>query len=698
MLSPTNSFYKRPYFYILTIQSAFFCLYLFFFVSNTISVGDSGELIAAAWHLGIPHPPGYPLYTLIAKAVAFVPFGNIAYRANILSLFLVTLILPAFFYTIMLLKELFNGIVSFESYIFLIFSLFAFAFFATTPSYFNFMLISEVYALNAFLFFLILFISLHCNKVACSLRIMYVAAFLAGLAIANHHTIILALPLAFLFKPTLKKMISAGCLLQNILIMATFFLMGLSVYIYLPIRSVHNPIINWGTPQIMDLFIDVFFRKGYGGYPLERNYSKFIQHFKSFDLVGEFGFFGLFCGVLGFYYLWKGSKAVSICLALTFLLFSAFIILLSGDFKGSYEILKPFYIPALLIFTLYIFFGLLFIVSRCKSFMPRKAALLLTIILVALSLYLKMPSRDYGNSRKEDFIAFDYGMNTLKSVDLGSRYLAPVDSKLFALWYLQMVERFREDVDVVPVDFLSQDWYSKGSMSKGGRIIKNRVYTASLDEAALFFPDADSFSRGITFTLDTSRERADLDVWKYYTIRGIEKTVAKRSYEYRNVINDYAAAYFNLGVDQYMYGNTNEAADAYERSLKIRPGNADVLNNLSLAYADMGINLPTAELMAKDAIESYIEEEMKVNASDTLGWVYYRMGRYSEALEMLEACSNILYEDSFYRYHLGMTLFAMNRFEEAKSLLLAAIPDLYGARRTEANYALESIGKMESVL
>nr|XP_017516781.1 transmembrane protein 260 isoform X2 [Manis javanica] len=47
--------------------------------------GDSGELITAAHELGVAHPPGYPLFTLVAKlAITLFPFGSIAYRVNLL--------------------------------------------------------------------------------------------------------------------------------------------------------------------------------------------------------------------------------------------------------------------------------------------------------------------------------------------------------------------------------------------------------------------------------------------------------------------------------------------------------------------------------------------------------------------------------------------------------------------------------------
>ena len=47
---------------------------------------DGGELLAAANTLGIPHPPGYPTYTLLLKLFAtVVPVGDLAYRGNLLS-------------------------------------------------------------------------------------------------------------------------------------------------------------------------------------------------------------------------------------------------------------------------------------------------------------------------------------------------------------------------------------------------------------------------------------------------------------------------------------------------------------------------------------------------------------------------------------------------------------------------------------
>ena len=53
----------------------------------TVYLGDSGEIIAAAFSLGIPHNSGYPLYAIIGKLFCLIPVGNIGFRMNLMSTF-----------------------------------------------------------------------------------------------------------------------------------------------------------------------------------------------------------------------------------------------------------------------------------------------------------------------------------------------------------------------------------------------------------------------------------------------------------------------------------------------------------------------------------------------------------------------------------------------------------------------------------
>jgi hypothetical protein len=55
-------------------------------LAPTVTFWDAGELIAAAKTLGIPHPPGTPLFVMIAHVWAMLfPLGEYAFRTNVLS-------------------------------------------------------------------------------------------------------------------------------------------------------------------------------------------------------------------------------------------------------------------------------------------------------------------------------------------------------------------------------------------------------------------------------------------------------------------------------------------------------------------------------------------------------------------------------------------------------------------------------------
>src|SRR5712692_1900360 len=57
----------------------------FLTAARDIVVGDSPELITAAATLGVGHPPGYPLFTILGHTFALLPVGPIPFRVNLLS-------------------------------------------------------------------------------------------------------------------------------------------------------------------------------------------------------------------------------------------------------------------------------------------------------------------------------------------------------------------------------------------------------------------------------------------------------------------------------------------------------------------------------------------------------------------------------------------------------------------------------------
>src|SRR5580704_6143732 len=62
-----------------------FLLYLITLAPST-AMWDTSEYIAAAYVLGIPHPPGNPFFILIGRFFSLLPIGpNVAIRINILA-------------------------------------------------------------------------------------------------------------------------------------------------------------------------------------------------------------------------------------------------------------------------------------------------------------------------------------------------------------------------------------------------------------------------------------------------------------------------------------------------------------------------------------------------------------------------------------------------------------------------------------
>src|SRR5215212_10081296 len=54
-------------------------------LAPTVTLTDSGELIVVARGLGVAHPPGFPLWVMLAHLASLVPLGNVAMRINFSS-------------------------------------------------------------------------------------------------------------------------------------------------------------------------------------------------------------------------------------------------------------------------------------------------------------------------------------------------------------------------------------------------------------------------------------------------------------------------------------------------------------------------------------------------------------------------------------------------------------------------------------
>jgi tetratricopeptide (TPR) repeat protein len=119
---------------------------------------------------------------------------------------------------------------------------------------------------------------------------------------------------------------------------------------------------------------------------------------------------------------------------------------------------------------------------------------------------------------------------------------------------------------------------------------------------------------------------------------------------------------------------------------KEMPDDPIAANALGYFLADQGQDLPRAESLIQQALAVQPDNGAFL---DSLGWVHYRSGRYAEAFDLLVQASNALPEDPTILEHLGLTLRALNKIEEAIRVLERALAA--GADRARLRPVLEEL-------
>ena len=198
---------------------------------------DGGDLIAAARTLGVPHPPGYPTYTLLAWLFSHLPVGILAYRVNLLSAVSAALAVALLYLTSQLLQPPDEHPVWIPAATSLVF--------AFSPLLWSQAVITEVYALHTLFASLLLWLLVRWRTGARD-PLIWLAAFTLGLGLGNHLTIIFVAPAALvLLWSERQRWFRVRVLLPAILA----FILGLSIYVYLPLAAAQRPPVNWGNPQ-----------------------------------------------------------------------------------------------------------------------------------------------------------------------------------------------------------------------------------------------------------------------------------------------------------------------------------------------------------------------------------------------------------------------------------------------------------------
>ncbi len=120
--------------------------------------------------------------------------------------------------------------------------------------------------------------------------------------------------------------------------------------------------------------------------------------------------------------------------------------------------------------------------------------------------------------------------------------------------------------------------------------------------------------------------------------------------------------YSTLGIAYDRLGKYLESQRSYEEALKVDPENALVLNNLAYSLSERDQQLERCLEMAKIAVQ---KEPDNGAFLDTIGWVYFKLGRYDDAREWIEKAIATGRSSAVVIEHLGDVYHKLGKREKA---------------------------------
>jgi len=120
--------------------------------------------------------------------------------------------------------------------------------------------------------------------------------------------------------------------------------------------------------------------------------------------------------------------------------------------------------------------------------------------------------------------------------------------------------------------------------------------------------------------------------------------------------------YFPQGAMYEKQKKDGEAEKAFRKSLELNSDSPGTLNYLGYMFADRGIKLDEALTMIQKAVDS---DPINGAYLDSLGWVYYKMNRLTEAEQYLKKAVRFASTDSTMHDHLGDLYNKLMKYPEA---------------------------------
>ena len=582
-----------------------------YLISPTVGGGDGGDLITAAYVLGVPHPPGYPLYTLIAHLFTLLPFGpSIAWKVNLFSALCQSLTVAVVF--LIVHKITGRVLASIIASLSLAFS-FTFWFYAET---------AEVFPLNNLLISLLIFFTLNFyfdlqkTKKTAS-KWIYFMFLVLGLGVANHQTILFTLPSIFilLFLTRKKVKFDRKLIFRSILL----FFLGLSFYVYIPITASSDPPVSWDNVKSLKSFIQIVTRADYGSFnAVSLSNSINSDRFRHFLLYlkyiwVDFTFWGVLLGIIGIIFSFFKEKKLFYFLILGFLILGVIFQVYANFPLGDpflISVIERFLLGSYVFFAIFIGIGVSAILFYFEKFSSKDNKLkilflILPVFLIFIPFFLFVNNFAKADQRRETYTR-QFISDLFATVEPNSIVFISEDTGVFSGQYFHHVENLRPDITILTTG-IDRDW----AYSHIRNLYPNFKYSDSDSEE-------NRFINFVSDNLDTTPIYIFMKIYNDQRVEWVPQGLLYRGYRKENVPSKeqtieannklfasysppvtsgyksilyeyltgaYARSYNNYGNFLLLVDENKLAIDVLVKGLKLNPDWYDLRFNYAVALA-----------------------------------------------------------------------------------------------------------------
>lgn len=400
----------------------------------SVTTGDAGEFAAAAATWGVPHAPGYPTWTILAKALGTaLPLGDWAHRSNILSALCAAAALA------LLCDALRRWGAPRAARVGAVVLL------GFSPLWREQSAVAEVFAPLAMFGAGLLWLVAAAGERLLNPGPVATLGLVFGLGLGAHQTLVLVLPALLLAGLRTK-----GRLLHALGWAAVGTLAGFGLHLTIPLRALKFPPVDWGQVTTWTAFTRLLLRRDYGTFALTVEGANAFGPAEIFaqlmrfigalvESVGPGGFVLATIGTLG----WRqAALKLDWRIPAGWLLVAGPIFLFMGrpgfDAQTTGALQRFFLLPMLGVLP-FIAAGLMLLSARA----PVVGALAATVAAAA-----SLPGA-LAASRRDDYLSYDYGRAILRELPRNAVFVMDGgDDTFYSLSFLVNASRRRPDIEL----------------------------------------------------------------------------------------------------------------------------------------------------------------------------------------------------------------------------------------------------------